>query len=1013
MNCKRVVAILLMAAMVVSLLPAGALAQSYQVASVGTIHRESRLALGDSTQLTQTTVTHTVSGLQEERYIEWGPNSAVSAMVAYGNSVYGGSHTLNTLQQRLQAQGKEMVAAINGDYFTVSTGVPLGILITDGILRASDNYQWSIGFPGNGGAFIAKSPLYVNMTATIAGASKNIVIDQVNHARTTDRLILYTPDYGGSTQTGTAGVHVVLNTSGQLTVGGTVTGTVAQVLTGTAAAKLKPGQMVLSVDNRGPKARLDGLVAGTPVSLKVTCADARFATCTYAIGAYQKLLTNGQVAGSLEPGTAPRTAVGVRSDGTAVLYTVDGRQTDYSVGLSLTDVAKRLKSLGCIEAVNLDGGGSTIMGAKFPGQSGMTVTGRPSDGAQRKVADYIVLVNNTPSLGATGRLFVYPTDVTVLQDATLQFSATATDENYHTVPVPALDWWTDDSMVGGLDGSGFFMATSAGECQVAVTGDNVTGGARVRVVDTLDTLRVANEKTGTYVTALNLTPNESVGLAARGFVDKVPVVGQDACFSWDVSGNIGTIDGQGNFKASDVMGSSGHIVVMYNGVGATLPVTVGKAPVALETFETDSGAFGPGADAITFAAEKDSEKARFGLRAGRVNYDFTNVEAGQSVLTLPAAVALSGSPAYLNLWVAGDNSGNTLSLGVTGSAGAATDLAVCTLNFTGYRFFQLKLPAGAAKISALRVNKTEKGALKGSLLLDQLVAAYHLYDDTVPPQMDIDTLDNVTEPGYLSIEAHVLDDAGISLKKTAVTLKWDGAALGFTYNAATGKISAKVPLADSLPHRLTLEAADPAGNRDRRSRDILMAVEGQPLTTRYADVEDTHWALDYIAFLDGKGVIDGVRKDDKDYFSPDKAITRADMAIYTARMLGLNLAQYDKATLPFADLSKIPANALREVRALYAIGMVKGRPSKGKLYFDPAAAISRAEFCTLLGRTLPRGYVRLPSTMKDAANMPSYAKEHMETLLTLGVIGGYPDNTMRPANSISRAEAIKVLYMFY
>lgn len=56
----------------------------------------------------------------------------------------------------------------------------------------------------------------------------------------------------------------------------------------------------------------------------------------------------------------PRTAVGIRPDGTILLFTVDGRIKE-SAGMSLDELTKTLLWLGCTEAINLDGGGSTTL----------------------------------------------------------------------------------------------------------------------------------------------------------------------------------------------------------------------------------------------------------------------------------------------------------------------------------------------------------------------------------------------------------------------------------------------------------------------------------------------------------------------------------------------------------------------------------------------------------------------------------------------------------------------------
>lgn len=56
----------------------------------------------------------------------------------------------------------------------------------------------------------------------------------------------------------------------------------------------------------------------------------------------------------------PRTAAGRRPDGTAVLVTVDGRHAE-AVGASLWELQSMMRWLGCRDAINLDGGGSTAM----------------------------------------------------------------------------------------------------------------------------------------------------------------------------------------------------------------------------------------------------------------------------------------------------------------------------------------------------------------------------------------------------------------------------------------------------------------------------------------------------------------------------------------------------------------------------------------------------------------------------------------------------------------------------
>lgn len=117
-----------------------------------------------------------------------------------------------------------------------------------------------------------------------------------------------------------------------------------------------------------------------------------------AIGGGPVLLDNGNVmntwkeemfdVGGVEPLSAhPRTAIGVTSDDKLVMFVCEGRNmTDGVAGLTTGEVAEVLKDLGCFEAINLDGGGSSCM----------LVNGyetiKPCGGSQRAVASAVIIL---------------------------------------------------------------------------------------------------------------------------------------------------------------------------------------------------------------------------------------------------------------------------------------------------------------------------------------------------------------------------------------------------------------------------------------------------------------------------------------------------------------------------------------------------------------------------------------------------------------------------------------------
>jgi hypothetical protein len=93
----------------------------------------------------------------------------------------------------------------------------------------------------------------------------------------------------------------------------------------------------------------------------------------------------------------PRTNVGIAADGRVLMVTVDGRQPGYSIGLRLREMGKLMRSLGAVSAINLDGGGSTLMARRNKRTGGFAVVNRPSDGQPRPASQALAAFQVTPS----------------------------------------------------------------------------------------------------------------------------------------------------------------------------------------------------------------------------------------------------------------------------------------------------------------------------------------------------------------------------------------------------------------------------------------------------------------------------------------------------------------------------------------------------------------------------------------------------------------------------------------
>ncbi|MFT4258728.1 phosphodiester glycosidase family protein [Microbacterium sp.] len=88
-------------------------------------------------------------------------------------------------------------------------------------------------------------------------------------------------------------------------------------------------------------------------------------------------------------GDQPRTLVGVIDDNHLVFVVIDGRDTGYSKGATLTEAAEIMISLGATTAYNLDGGGSSTM--YFNGE----VINQPSNGGERGTSDILYIAGSS------------------------------------------------------------------------------------------------------------------------------------------------------------------------------------------------------------------------------------------------------------------------------------------------------------------------------------------------------------------------------------------------------------------------------------------------------------------------------------------------------------------------------------------------------------------------------------------------------------------------------------------
>lgn len=295
-----------------------------------------------------------------------------------------GRETVSSIARR-----KGALAGVNGGYFSKSErydGDPQGILkIGKAWYSSSSSPSSVIGWKQDGSRTLI-GKITVNWQVRFGDAVYSFA--GINRARGRRERVLYSWDFHRSSLTDPGGLEVAIQDGKivSMTRGGDcaipVDGFVASF--GSSVVKeannLKEGMTATPFPTIAAVAptpasdwdQMDYIVGGGPILLGPGVADS-FGDTDFAGRRH------------------PRTAVGVRADGTWVVLVVDGRQPTLSLGMSLAEVAETLRSLGCVAGLNLDGGGSTAL--YWDGK----IVNSPSDfGSERMISDAILMRSKQP-----------------------------------------------------------------------------------------------------------------------------------------------------------------------------------------------------------------------------------------------------------------------------------------------------------------------------------------------------------------------------------------------------------------------------------------------------------------------------------------------------------------------------------------------------------------------------------------------------------------------------------------
>lgn len=526
------------------------------------------------------------SDLRTEHYVTYTPGGGVRPVVFSGTYV-ASTNTVAAAAAQVEAQGYRVAAAVNGGFFNTD-GTIVGMLVTDGVVRSLDVQNYTLlGFTNDGQVFIDESAVTKKVAWTKADGSEfNATLAGFNayrHPSYISSLYLYNQDFSSKVNSKAENVSAILRPvdGGVMRLNGSMTFEVVSVAdTAQEGVEfngvLPEGCYMLYVEyhdnNEWLTSSVRALLPGQQVSIALGGLDERWDNAAYGISGLYTLLRDGGIVPSLPEVAHPYTAVGVKADGSAVFYTIDGRQGGYSIGATYAQVAERLQELGCVSAVALDGGGSTSMGATLPGSTGFALVNKPSE-AGRRVNNTILLVS--PATGATGvaaGVYVSAGKQVVLAGADLPVSAQLYDTAGYPMDGYAFVWDATGGIVSGDGADAVYTAGMVAGTYV-ISASGTEGAMPVRVVDTLNQLKVTREGSAAQAGPLRLKPGDVVKLDASGTWWNLPVAMDDANVAWVADPAVGTIDGSGLFTAGQDT-ASGTITATAGGKMVTIQVSV-------------------------------------------------------------------------------------------------------------------------------------------------------------------------------------------------------------------------------------------------------------------------------------------------------------------------------------------------------------------------------------------------------------------------------------------------------
>ncbi len=478
------------------------------------------------------------------------------------SSQSGKSFLENTLAS---AQNAGAIAAINADFFSKGsesgTGSPIGLQIKDGVLQSSpaayEKMNALYQLKDSGKLFFDMFNYSFTVTAPDGTSAPITVINKFDSMAA--GIVLYTSDWGATTPGSSGNVLEVVVEDGKVTAKNRDVGPVA----------IPEKGYVLACDLSMHTFLDDHLGIGFGVEIAISTTP-DYETIETAVGGGGMILVEGQVPSSFShtvSGVHPRSAVGIDKSGKIItLVVVDGRRSG-AAGMSMSQLGALMKELGCHNAMNLDGGGSSLMAIQKNGSP--QVANQPSDNYKRPVSN---------SIGITAEPYApVLADLRITSDDKAVFAGTST-----WLKVELLDQYgafmetaePEDVIFETDNGSvknGFYFGGAAGKASITASYGGKTARLSLDVLGTphrLSFSTIEQKLSSGAKRTLWMTAWDKDGKSAMVYPADVTISVENPAIA-SVTGNTLTAHTKGSTVVKATFGSTtAHTVIAVDGAEA-------------------------------------------------------------------------------------------------------------------------------------------------------------------------------------------------------------------------------------------------------------------------------------------------------------------------------------------------------------------------------------------------------------------------------------------------------------